>query len=375
MLIPTPADTFDEWLRLPIGSTPPESPFDVRRARPDEFDRLYDVVDAAFGTKRPRAIYDWLYKKNPTGLARCWILTERTTGAILKTGADYPWPVWRSDVALIGCIGGDAATHPEWQRKGLSEIRRNIRRTHPWRDDFCSISGPNAGSRAVLKTSGRAKTILGRFSGGVAMLRTGDSLAAKGVPSLLARPSGRLADAIFAGWRGIALPNALEFTKGGHRIEHIDRFTGDYDEATLRCMATRDFWCPHNSDFLNWRYLDHPGESYIAMALVENEIPIGYAVLLLDGQKATLSEFAVAEKPKGLASALLLRVLKTAREAGCRHLNFFTTSAWRHWPLFYRAGFIPYPSKNQLEVSCPRYEPEVLDQNHWQIMPGDRDYH
>ena len=371
-MIPTPKDRHAEWLALPIDSNPDDSPYLVSRAAVEDFPRIYDVVNEAFAKKRPRAVFDWLYLDNPTGIARCWIVTHRETGQLIKTGAGFPWPIWRDEAVLRGSVGGDAATLPIWQRKGLSAVRRTIRRTHPWADDFCSISGPNAGSRAVMKNSGRDETLLGRLRAGVAVLRAGDILSKRGLGAAISRPSGRAIDAAFDFWRNLSLRTS---TESPLHIERIDRFTADFDEVTLRCMSTKMYWCPHNADFLNWRYLDHPGETYVGLAIVEKDVPIGYAVVLLDGKKATLSEFAVAVGSARASHALLRRALEVAREAGCQHLNFFATPAWRHWRLFYRAGFLPYPSTNHFEAGCERYGQESMDQRNWQVMPGDRDYH
>jgi hypothetical protein len=35
------------------------------------------------------------------------------------------------------------------------------------------------------------------------------------------------------------------------RVEEIQRFTIDFDEATIRHTAWPEFWCPHNADLLN----------------------------------------------------------------------------------------------------------------------------
>ena len=164
-MIPTPADPFEEWFRLPVEALPDDSPYEVRRARPEEFPRLYDVVDRAFGVKRPRDLFDWLYLRNPFGIARCWIVVERKTGDVLKTGAAYPWPVWRGSEPLLGSLGGDAATLPDWQRRGLSRVRNQVRNTHPWYARFCGIAGPNEGSRAVMRKQGRGANVLGRLRG------------------------------------------------------------------------------------------------------------------------------------------------------------------------------------------------------------------
>ena len=277
---------------MPAG--PKDSPFIVRRALPEEFELIYDTVDIAFGRKRSREVYDWLYRRNPHGFARCWILVERESDTILKTGASFPWPIWRGNEPLRGSLGGDAATLPDWQRKGLSKIRRRILNLHPFHRQTAYIGGPNASSRALLRNSGRAANVLGRLRGGIAVLRGGALLEHVGVPSPLSRPLGSAADAIFSVWPGRRVRKS---TQADVRVEQVQRFTTDFDDATSRHMTWPKFWCPHNADFLNWRYLDHPGESYTGLALLKADRPEGYAVLRLSGPAATLSEFVVGSSP------------------------------------------------------------------------------
>ena len=66
-------DRFEEWLHAPAQLESMHPRFDVRRAVPAEFDSIYDLVNDAFGFKRSRARYDWIYRRNPYGTARCWV--------------------------------------------------------------------------------------------------------------------------------------------------------------------------------------------------------------------------------------------------------------------------------------------------------------
>ncbi len=370
-MIPTPPDLFDEWHRLPVVLEARDPRFEVRRARPEEFERIYDVVDAAFAKKRSRAHYDWLYRENPFGRARCWIVSERATGEILKTGAGFPWPIWRGGEALKGALSGDSCTVPQWQRKGLAAVRRAYTQAHPWYREFCGIAGPNEGSRIVTVKAGQGKELLGALGGGVMPLRAKSLLERVGAPSIVASPIGAAADAVLSAWQGLA-------SRGGRnapgRIERVARFTTDFDDVTARCMGWPQFWSPHNAEFLNWRYLDHPVESYVGLALVEDERPTAYAVLCLERTKATLAEFAVEGKPPARALKLLASALSVAREAGCASVNFFGPPGWRHWKLFRRAGFLPYRTKNHFEAFGKNQEPEIHDIRNWQVTPGDRDF-
>jgi hypothetical protein len=370
-LIPTQPDNFERWFHVPIGEESIDPRFDVRRARPEDFERVYDTVDQAFGTRRPRALFDWLYRDNPYGLAQVWIVEDRESGEILKTGAEFPWPVWRGDQSLLGTLSGDAATLPHWQRKGLSVVRRHVRQSHPWYPEFCSISGPNESSRIVTKKAGLSNDILGALKGGVALFHTQDVLARTKVPAPIARPIAIASDAIAAGWQRLA---ARAGRGSGERLEEVSRFTTDFDPVTERTMAWPRFWCPHNADFLNWRYLDHPVETYVGLALIDRERPIGYAVVRLSGAHALLAEFAVESEPRSRAIHFLNEVMNYARHAGSSYMTFFAPPAFRHWGLLHRASFLPYRTRHYLDVGCRRLEPEVQQMSHWQVTPGDRDF-
>ncbi len=366
-LIPTPPDLFDEWLSLPVTEESPDPRFRVRPAREEDFERIYDCVDEGFGRKRPRAMFDWMYRANPYGRARMWITEEVSSGRLLKTGGIFPWPIWRGDDPRMGGLGGDAATVPDWQRKGLSAIRRVVRRSHPWGKSMTTFAGPNQGSRIVMKKAGEDSGLLGALRGGVAVLRAAPLFERAGVPGAFARVGGAIATPIFSAWSRLGAR-----ADAATRLIEIDRFTTDLDDVTLRTMHFPKYWCPHNAAWLNWRYLDHPFESYSAFALTVDERPVAYSVLRLAGAEASLSEFAAEPAHAG---ALMAETLRVARESGAAWVNFFATPGWRHWPVFRRAGFLPYTTNNYFEAK------DWLDQeaserfDAWQVTPGDRDYH
>ncbi len=92
---------------------------------------IYDLVDAAFGVKRSPAVYDWLYRRNPYGTARCWVAFDRSSGRLLSSLAGWPWPMARGTQAREGLLWGDWATAPGMQRQGISLWVEKLRRSHP----------------------------------------------------------------------------------------------------------------------------------------------------------------------------------------------------------------------------------------------------
>ena len=368
MRLETPGDLIDEWLAIPPAKRSDDARFEVKQARPQDFERIYDCVDEAFGEPRPRSVYEWRYQANPYGRARVWYAEEISTGRIIRTGAFFPWPIAYDGEPLKGSLSGDFGTVPDWQRHGLTAVVRNVRRSHPWHGQIVSMAGPNAGSRAVITKAGEQSSILGALPGGVAVLDGTPFLQRAGLPLWLASPIGHL-----AGLGSSLLRRLTARTSSGLRFEPLSRFSSDLDAVTLETMRFPRYWCPHNSDWLNWRYLDHPAESYSGFVLLEEESdrPLGYSVLRLASEQATLSEFAVSPRYAGV---LLSHTLGSAAAVDCAYVNFFAPPGWRHWSLFRRAGFLPYATNNFMDATDWSNKTESEELASWQVTPGDRDY-
>jgi hypothetical protein len=178
---------------------------------------------------------------------------------------------------------------------------------------------------------------------------------------------GKTADLAMDSWRNKILASPINI-----RIEELQQFGSDIDELTYACMSTPTYWCPHEADFLNWRYLKNPLNSYLAQAVLVGDEIKGYSVIRIDERRATLMEFAVPRAPKSLASALLHAIIQVARNAGCSGINFYATPSWHFWNLFHLAGFFKRKSEVYVTARCPSLSDVSVVEN-WQLLPGDSD--
>ena len=359
-------DRFDAWLHAPAPLESMHPRFDVRRAVPAEFDRIYDLVNEAFGFKRSRQRYEWMYRRNPHGTARCWIAIDRASGRLAGSTASWPWPMARGMQCLEGTQGGDWAIAPEWRRQGISELRADVRRSHAWHGKTIGLSWPNEKSRGSGIKRGRSADIVGPVPKALLMLDTRAYLAARAWPALVSAAGGMLADTALTAWRRLVIRGGA-----GMAVEAVRRFESSFDDVTQRCMIWPGFWSPHDADFLNWRYLDHPTAQYAAFALVDGRTLAGYYVVKIDGPASWLMEFVTPVSPRRLGAALMLHLIETVRAAGCTHVKFSAAPGWPHWRLFRAAGFFPVPSEIYLWPSGAQLELRQLTS--WQWVPGDMD--
>jgi hypothetical protein len=340
--------------------------FDIRRAVAAEFDAIYDLVNHTFGFNRSRPRYDWIYRRNPYGTARCWVVIDRASGQLVSSTASWPWPTARGTQCVEGTQDGDTVVAPGWQRQGIDRLRAEVWRSHAWQATTIARGWPNEKSRGAGIKRGPADRILGPVPKAVLMLNAKAYLAARDWPALASATAGAAVDTALAAWRKLVFRG-----QAGCAVEAVRRFESSFDDVTLRCMTWPGLWSPHDADFLNWRYLDHPTAQYLALALVDSHKLAGYAVLKIDGPASWLMEFVTPVSPRRLACALLLHLIETARAAGCTHLKFSAPPGWRHWKLFRTVGFLPVPSEIYLWPAGE--EPEVRQLTMWQWVPGDMD--
>lgn len=350
-------DRFEEWLSIPTPVECPDPRFEVRRAHPSEFEVLYDLVDSAFGVKRPRPMYEWLYRRNPFGLARCWITLERASGRPIGSNARWPWPCARGGERREAVLVGDVVLVREWQRQGLSAPRSVVARSHPWRSSTIEVAWPNEKNRGALRKRGGEEEFAARIPYEILPLRGRGRGAAAMATTLVG--------AVLAGWQRGALREDF-----AGAIESVRRFDAACDAITAACAVEESLWFPHGADFLNWRYLEHPTHEYVALAAHGAAGLEGYCVVRVDGERGWLMEF-VAPPRQPAARALLQRTVAAARHAGCTRLNALAGPSWPHWSLLRRAGFVrgrPWP----LFVQAPN-EPSAMSAESWQLSPGDVD--
>jgi GNAT superfamily N-acetyltransferase len=359
--------TFEEWLNSPVERTSRDPRFEVRRATQNDFERIFDLVDTVFGTKRARTAYEWLYRANPTGIARCWLVIERSSGSLVANQCRFPWPVAHGSERIEGEFSGDFATLPRLQRQGLYRLCVEVRDSHARQNQTVVLGAPNAKSRGALAKIGRQHYVLGPLPFRVLPLDFVELLCSRSWPRSAARIVGVAANEALGLWH----KRVLAF-QGDIRIEEIKRFDSSVDALTHSCMMTPSYWCPHEADFLNWRYLQHPVNAYVAQAALVNGEVMGYCVVRIENDRATLMEFAASTTQQSVVRALLGAAIGIAREAGCHALAFYATRSWRFWGLFSRVGFLKTNSDTYRTAFCPDREDVSCEEN-WQLLPGDKD--
>lgn len=83
------------------------------------------------------ARYQWLYLKNPSGLARTYVACAKDTGAAVGITSLFPRAVQVDGARLTGAIGGDGYVTPAFRRRGIVTVLHRM--AHAEMDDGLSF--------------------------------------------------------------------------------------------------------------------------------------------------------------------------------------------------------------------------------------------
>lgn len=326
------SDALRDWLGEPIDTRCADPRFTISRATPEQYEEIYALLVRDARAPRSRAGFDWLYRQNPLGEARCWLTREDRSGELIASETRWPWPLARGASAVRGEMIGDAIVAQRFQRQGIGDLRAPFRQAHPWYRKTAAFSWPNKRSRKAAIKHGYG-----------ARLRSP-------IPRWV-RPA----------WFPIA-----EVPGNQVAIRIVERFDDSFDALTMGEMQAPGYWSPHDHEFLNWRYGAHPDHEYVSVAAFSGGEPGGYGVVRVGGPAATLMEYVAA--PGNFGQAVLHGALSVALEAGCNRVNFFAIPHAR-WRALRRYGFLRWRSRAWLQVRGQDGEDDAV----WQLVPGDND--
>jgi FkbH-like protein len=196
----------------------------------------------------------------------------------------------------------------------------------------------------------------------------------------LAKPA-----ALTVGWalRAIRTVQALLRPRSRAETREVTRFDARHDQ--LWETVARDMTCcvVRDASYLNWKYVDQPGQTFVRLEVVEGEAVRGVAVLMFreaDGvygyRRAFLVDLVAPLSDGRLLQKLLAVAIRSAAELGadslvCMHIDRRLTRALR------RMGFlIRKPTRFLLVYPGPLPEEprrHVLAGDQWYVTQGDSD--
>jgi hypothetical protein len=339
----------------------------VRRAEVDlEKATLTAFLSRHLSPDANEARYEWLYCKNPEGMARVWVACEFETGMIIGVAAAFPRRILRHGKEVRGYVLGDFCIHPGYrslgpalalQRSSLEDLSRE---GAGFVFDFPSTSMLAIYKRLCIEPQ---ESVI-RFA---KPLRA-DRQVQKRVPN---KAAGRTL--------AVAANAALRLRDAGLRRSSAWKISEESEPCGEEFTLATQRWAPgmgvcagRNADYLNWRFLQHPQRRYQFLTARKDGRLCGFLIYHWAGEDATVVDLFAEGDP--VSKALLVETITIMRRKAVSTLSApFLSHAGRE--ILEDCGFQPRESAPVILLTLPWAANRQDDQgaDHWYLTHGDRE--
>lgn len=312
--------------------------------------------------------FEWLYLKNPHGVARAWLAIDEACGVVVGVGAAFPRRLYLGDTIAEGWVLGDFCLEERYRTLGpaLQLQRAILGAVDGGTVSFC-YDFPNGGMAAVLRRLGVSPK--GEFLRMVLPLRMDRQIRARlgsGYGASVVNAVGNLGLRLMA--------QRLPFSSSVEVDREVGLCRSEFSALSEEIAGRRGVCVQRSAEYVNWRYLANPVRRHHLLSARQGGRLRAFAVYTCDGHDAVLQDLFGCDDPAVLAS-LVSRIVGDLLSDDIMGLNVHLLSTHPLRQLFESLGF-------RLRESSPvmwywakgitGWSDGVFPQPVW-IMQGDRD--
>ena len=313
------------------------------------------------------ARYEWLYYKNPDGMARVWVACAPHTDEIIGVAAAFPRQLYLDGRILRGYVLGDFCIHPEHRSLGPAlALQKNSLEDLSGEGAGFVLDFPSTSMLAIYKRLRiEATENMIRFAKPLRanrqiQQRISNKLAARAVASA-ANVALRIRDA------GLSRKSAWTITEESTACgEEFTRASAEWSLGVGICTA-------RTAQYLNWRFLQHPQRRYGLLTARKEGKLCGFLIFHLAGEDGTVVDLLAQDD--AVCKALLVETIEIGRHRGVNTLCAPFLSSQGRRRLLEDCGFQPRESSPLVLLTLPwagSCEPKQ-DAGRWYLTHGDRE--
>jgi len=310
----------------------------LRRYRDGDEQAIFDLQNTVFPNWRSLEYWKWKYLKNPAGPPIVW-LAEHDNKIIGHYGI-IPVRMKVGNMYVTGSFGGDAATHPKYQGKGVFSSLVNR----------CFL---DASLNCFPLTFGFAHADVGptymRYErrGHVCFMRFVDKVL-NWEPVLDKYVRSKFLSRTAASVFGKVCKSRS--TNESFKIERINHFDGRIDRFWEKISMCFEIIVKRDEKYLTWRYTDHPTNKYILYAATKDNEILGYCVLREARDKnlrvGCITDILGFQNGSNVVAHLVERAIRHFEERDVYKISCLMSEKHPYSMIFRKAGFITSIHRN-----------------------------
>jgi len=275
-------------------------------------------------------LFPWLYLRNPEGRARVWVATDPASNRMIGVASAFPRRIARAGRVTPGYVLGDFCIDSTQRSLGLALALQ--RACLEGLTDSVPAFAFDFPSQSMLAIYKRLKIDVNLTMVRMAKPLRADRKIAELVRNpVLARGLNLLANT------GLRLRSGAGNKRGYFVTTEAGPWGEEFTHALGQWNARGGACVMRTADYLNWRYREHPLQSYELLAARRSEKLVGYLILHMHGEGCFIDDL-MAEDTRA-KEALLARATALALERQVHTLSAPWMAVHRDRQMFEQCGF------------------------------------
>ena len=259
-------------------------------------------LPAASGRKR----FDWLYLSNPAGQAHVWVAYNKNQEPV-GTSAAIPRKIRIGDSIVEGLVLSDFAIDEAYRSLGpaLKMLRATLEPVMSGEFEL-TYDYPSRSMYAIYSRLG-AKA-LGPENRYVRLISVSHGIRQHVRSDILSSTISKLVDSI------IGLRDSFARTRGSVQVEtYIGEFSSEFSEVSNIICSSRSIFVDRNTQYLNWRFRQHPDRRHFVSVARKNGRLVGYVISHSESTEVLMIDEFVCESCSDARVSLLNHTVDIAR--------------------------------------------------------------
>jgi GNAT superfamily N-acetyltransferase len=348
-------------------ATGPE--WSIRKFQKGDEDQIRALLGVDRGVPRDKQLWQWLYHKGPAGPAIIWVAVIGQR--IIGHSAVLPLYMKIGNQTCKGSLGIDIMVHPDYRRHGILASFRNS--TY----DYFTQNG-------ISLTCGLVSDRI------LSIYRKLQTTEVDELPLLVKIVSWR--DVLktrykIPYWAGSLLGYLWEhlihrmpsLPETDIQIEPVSVFDKRMDDFWRKASVIKPIMVVKDMKYLNWKYVEKPGNEYkLFIAKRKNEI-VGYMVLTREKDKLTqgnIADFLTLPQENEGARALIAEAVRYFQKEGIALISCWMFKDTPYFNIMNKLGFIRKYSGLRLgfRLRDPNLSKDFfVDPGNWYYVRADND--
>jgi hypothetical protein len=328
------------------------------------------LMERVFRLRMSRELWAWKFLGSPFGDSV--IIVAEHGGQIVGHCGGIRLDLRIEGETCPAFMGVDAMVASEYRGKGIfREMEILMDRKFLEQGAALVFSFANASSRRLLELY-RLRKNLGEIESQTRVIHH--------LTFLLARMRARVRRGGTSRGPGCddALPPFTEAREGDITMGSMDRFGGEVDDLCRRSFPSSRIMVARGRDYLNWRYMAHPGKRYEPILVRRNGHPVGLIVigrLELPFRKGTVADCCFTDCEEDVLKFALNQIVDYVKGTDLESVTSWMPRMSPPGRVLPELGFIGRGSDVYLmaKVFDDSLRDIVMDRSNWYYTLGDCD--